>query len=140
MPPPEASYWPPALAWSYKAPKITQLYLSYLVAGVLKVTRCHRLQNYDPQLLGFKLVFSPSKYSQKRLTLYILFWSLSVPFLRLFRLQLLLYVAFLVIKMVTRWRCHSTLHIGSYLLVFSYLYFVFCFNFVTAKKRFSGLT
>ena len=30
--------------------------------------------------------------------------------------------------------------VGSYLLVFSYLYFAFCFNFVTAKKRFSGLT
>ena len=53
MPPPEASYWPPALAWSYKAPKITQLYLSCLVAGVLKLTRSHGHQNYGPQLLGW---------------------------------------------------------------------------------------
>ena len=30
----------------------TKLYLSCLVAGMLELTRCHRHQNYDPQLLG----------------------------------------------------------------------------------------
>ena len=71
MPPPEASYWPPALAWSYKAPKITQLYLSCLVAGVLKLTRSHGHQNYDPQLLGWSqgahsLQASPRKENSRR--------------------------------------------------------------------------
>ena len=34
-------------------PKITQLYLSCLVAWVLKFSLCHGHQNYGPQLLGW---------------------------------------------------------------------------------------
>ena len=53
MPWSEASYWPPALTWLAKPPKITQLYHSCLVAGVLKLTRWRGHQNYGPQLLSW---------------------------------------------------------------------------------------
>ena len=43
----------PALTRSCTTPKIIQLYLSCLAAGVQKLTRCHGHQNYGPQLLGW---------------------------------------------------------------------------------------